>query len=78
MNSAHPYPIMRPEQPEHSLLDTRQVLSADGNFDLILDDGSHVLEHQALTANTLIPKLLSEQACTSSRTWLGDPNCTHS
>jgi hypothetical protein len=30
-----------------------------GKFDVIIDDGSHVLEHQALTANTLIPKLLS-------------------
>lgn len=30
-----------------------------GKFDLVLDDGSHQLEHQALTANTLIPKLLS-------------------
>src|SRR5208282_2194487 len=30
-----------------------------GKFDLIIDDGSHVLEHQALTANTLIPTLLS-------------------
>jgi len=28
-------------------------------FDFILDDGSHQLEHQALTANTFIPKLLS-------------------
>ena len=30
-----------------------------GKFDFILDDGSHQLEHQALTANTLIPRLLS-------------------
>lgn len=30
-----------------------------GHFDLIIDDGSHQLPHQALTANTLIPKLLS-------------------
>ncbi len=30
-----------------------------GKFDLILDDGSHQLEHQALTANMLVPRLLS-------------------
>lgn len=30
-----------------------------GKFDLIIDDGSHNLQHQALTANVLIPKLLS-------------------
>lgn len=44
-----------------SLLDTvGWFYDADiRNFDLILDDGSHVLEHQALTSNTLIPKLLS-------------------
>lgn len=28
-------------------------------FDLIIDDGSHIVEHQALTANTFIPKLLA-------------------
>lgn len=30
-----------------------------GKFDFILDDGSHQMPHQALTANTLIPMLLS-------------------
>jgi hypothetical protein len=44
-----------------SLLDTvGWFYDADiRNFDLIIDDGSHQLEHQALTANTLIPRLLS-------------------
>ena len=30
-------------------------------FDLIIDDGSHQVRDQALTANTFIPKLLSQQ-----------------
>ena len=42
---------------EKSLLLTAELLG--GNFDLILDDGSHIVEHQALTANTFIPKLLA-------------------
>lgn len=38
----------------------RQIIQTLGKrFDLIIDDGSHQLEHQALTANTLIPALLS-------------------
>lgn len=42
---------------EKSLLLTAELLG--GEFDLILDDGSHIVEHQALTANTFIPKLLA-------------------
>lgn len=38
---------------------TRVAYDLGGHFDLIIDDGSHQLKHQALTANTLIPKLLS-------------------
>ena len=30
-----------------------------GKFDLIIDDGSHLTEHQALTASVFIPMLLS-------------------
>ena len=41
------------------LLDIATMLGYQGKFDFILDDGSHQLEHQALTANTLIPRLLS-------------------
>lgn len=41
-----------------SLVNVAQILG--GFFDLIIDDGSHVLEHQALTANTLAPILLSK------------------
>ena len=40
-----------------SLVSTAQILG--GKFDFIVDDGSHRYDHQALTANTLIPKLLS-------------------
>lgn len=29
-------------------------------FDFIVDDGSHQVQHQAMTANTLIPRLLSK------------------
>ncbi len=32
-----------------------------GRFDFIVDDGSHNLDHQALTANTLIPLLLAKK-----------------
>jgi hypothetical protein len=44
---------------EASLLEVAERLLVDGKFDLIIDDGSHVVEHQALTANTFIPKLLA-------------------
>jgi hypothetical protein len=37
----------------------RTAVMLGGKFDFILDDGSHQIAHQALTANTLIPKLLS-------------------
>jgi hypothetical protein len=30
-----------------------------GGFDLIIDDGSHVPEHQVLSARTLIPPILN-------------------
>jgi hypothetical protein len=40
-----------------SLLDF--ATNIGGQFDLIIDDGSHIVEHQALTANTLIPKLVA-------------------
>ena len=42
---------------EDSLKETARKLG--GKFDLILDDGSHQMPHQVLTANTLIPLLLS-------------------
>jgi hypothetical protein len=42
---------------EESLLNAAAKMG--GKFDLIIDDGSHQLEHQILTAKTLIPALLS-------------------
>jgi len=42
---------------EESLRKTAAALR--GKFDFILDDGSHQLQHQALTAAVLIPLLLS-------------------
>lgn len=42
---------------EESLRETARKLG--GKFDFILDDGSHQLNHQALTAAILIPLLLS-------------------
>lgn len=56
-DTLHIYTLWCDQSSERSLVDMAGVLG--GNFDLILDDGSHVLEHQALTSNTLIPKLLS-------------------
>jgi demethylmacrocin O-methyltransferase len=38
----------------HSLCDT------GGPFDLIIDDGSHILEHQILTANCYLPFLAAD------------------
>lgn len=35
----------------------RAMSEAGGEFDIIVDDGSHELDHQILTANTLLPFL---------------------
>lgn len=40
---------------------TRVADALGGRFDFILDDGSHRCEHQALTANMLIPRLLASK-----------------
>ena len=45
------------QRSEDSLLNAATIVG--GKFDLIIDDGSHDVNDQALTANTLIPRLLS-------------------
>lgn len=57
LNEGHIFSVQCDQSSEASLLAMAVVLG--GRFDLIIDDGSHILEHQALTANTLIPRLLS-------------------
>jgi hypothetical protein len=57
VNEGHIWSIFCDQSSSESLL--RIATTLGGKFDLIIDDGSHILEHQALTANTLIPKLLS-------------------
>jgi hypothetical protein len=50
--------VMCDQGDSRSLTDTAVLLGSNGKFDLIIDDGSHRTDHQALTANTLIPILL--------------------
>ena len=53
------YTLVCDQSNEGNLLEIADILAQHGKFDLIIDDGSHQLEHQALTANTLIPRLLA-------------------
>jgi hypothetical protein len=57
INEGHIRSYLCDQSSEGLLLGTAAMLG--GKFDLIIDDGSHDMGHQALTANTLIPKLLS-------------------
>jgi hypothetical protein len=55
----HIQTMMCDQSDRESLLSVAEILEPSGRFDLIIDDGSHQLDHQALTANTLIPRLLA-------------------
>ncbi len=57
VNEGNIFSLVCDQSSEESL--QRMALMLGGKFDLIVDDGSHQFEHQVLTANTLIPLLLS-------------------
>jgi hypothetical protein len=59
-NEPRIYPVFCDQSDQGDLIDIVRRLGGL-QFDLIVDDGSHQVAHQALTANTFIPKLLSRQ-----------------